>query len=153
MQSTNKDRLIRHSRGRKGQIGYGGGIGILLLEDFYPGFPGDLRNASAWGFPIQYQMVPNLDICRLVEDPDRDLDSYIQPIVTAARELQDRYGCRAIAAECGFFAYFQKHVAEALDVPVFMSSLLQINWIQSLIGADKVVGVYTSMSYSPEIGQ
>jgi len=144
MQSRNKDRLIRENRARPGQLAYGTGLGILLLEDVYPGFPGDLRNASAWGFPIQYQVVPNLDIFGLVEDPDRDLESYVEPIVEAAKTLQNRYGCRAIAAECGFFAYFQKHVAAALHVPVFMSSLLQINWIQSLIGPDKTVGIYTS---------
>ena len=144
MHSRNKDRLIKHSRGRSGQLAYGGGIGILLLQDVYPGFPGDLRNASAWGFPIQYQVVPNLDIYRLVEDPDRDLEAYVEPIVEAALNLQNTFGCRAIAAECGFFAYFQRHVAARLDVPVFMSSLLQTGWIQTLIGPDKVVGVYTS---------
>lgn len=144
MHSRNRDRLVTEARAKPGQIAYGGGIGILLLEDIYPGFPGDLRNASAWGFPIQYEMVPNLDIYRLVEEPGKNLDTYIAPIVEAALRLQNRYGCRAIAAECGFFAYFQKHVAAALDVPVFMSSLLQINWIQSIIGPDKLVGVYTS---------
>lgn len=144
MQSRNRDRLVRDSRARPGQKAYGGGIGILLLDDVYPGFPGDLRNASGWGFPIQYQVVPKLDIYGLVEKPDRDLDAFIQPIIEAAKTLQNTYGCRAIAAECGFFAYFQKHVAAALDVPVFMSSMLQINWIQSIIGPDKVVGVYTS---------
>ena len=144
MQSRNRDRLVTDSRSRPGQKAYGGGIGILLLDDVYPGFPGDLRNASAWGFPIQYQVVPNLDIHGLVEKPDRDLDAFIQPIIDAARTLHDVYGCRAIAAECGFFTYFQKHVAAALDVPVFMSSMLQINWIQSIIGPEKVVGVYTS---------
>jgi hypothetical protein len=50
-------------------------------------------------------------------------------------------GCRAIAAECGYFAYFQKDVAAHVDVPVFMSSLLQVSWAQQLIGPDKVVGI------------
>ena len=50
-------------------------------------------------------------------------------------------GCRAIAAECGYFAYFQKDVTKAVDVPVFMSSLLQVPFIQQLIGPDKSVGI------------
>jgi hypothetical protein len=50
-------------------------------------------------------------------------------------------GCRAIAAECGYFAYFQKDVAEYVDVPVFMSSLLQVPWAQQLIGSNRVVGI------------
>lgn len=50
-------------------------------------------------------------------------------------------GCRAIAAECGYFAYFQKDIAGYVDVPVFMSSLLQVPFAQRLIGPDKVVGI------------
>jgi hypothetical protein len=50
-------------------------------------------------------------------------------------------GCRAIAAECGYFAYFQRDIAGYVDVPVFMSSLLQVPWAQRLIGQDKVVGL------------
>jgi hypothetical protein len=144
MDSRNRDRFVRQCTARPGQKAYGGGLGILLLDDVYPGFPGDLRNASAWGFPVQYEVVPDLDIYGLVEKPDRNLDDHIEPIIAAARRLQDTFGCRAIAAECGFFAYFQEHVAAALDVPVFMSSMLQIAWIQAIIGPEKVVGVYTS---------
>ena len=143
MQSTNKDRLIKSSRARPGQLAYGGGIGVILLDDVFPGFPGDVRNASGWGFPVQYQVVKDLDIWGLVDGPDKDLDSHVGPIIEAAKTLQNTYGCRAIAAECGFFAYYQKHVAAALDVPIFMSSLLQIGWAQTLIGPDKVVGVFT----------
>jgi hypothetical protein len=50
-------------------------------------------------------------------------------------------GCRAIAAECGYFAYFQKAIAGYVNVPVFMSSLLQVPLAQQLIGPDKVVGL------------
>jgi hypothetical protein len=50
-------------------------------------------------------------------------------------------GCRAIAAECGYFAYFQKDVAGHVDVPVFMSSLLQVPFIQQVIGPEKTVGI------------
>ena len=48
-------------------------------------------------------------------------------------------GCRAIAAECGYFAYFQKDIAGYVDVPVFMSSLLQVPFIQQIIGPDRQV--------------
>lgn len=143
MQSMNKDRFLRHSRAKPGQLLYGAGLGVLLLDDVFPGFPGDVRNASGWGFPIQYQVIKNLDIWNLVDGPDKDLDAHVGPIVEAAKVLQDTYGCRAIAAECGFFAYYQRHVAAALEIPVFMSSLLQIGWAQTLIGPDRVVGVFT----------
>jgi hypothetical protein len=50
-------------------------------------------------------------------------------------------GCRAIAAECGYFSYFQREIADCVDVPVFMSSLLQVPMAQQLIGSEDVVGV------------
>lgn len=50
-------------------------------------------------------------------------------------------GCRAIAAECGYFSYFQREIAEYVDVPVFMSSLLQVPLAQQLIGPEDVVGI------------
>jgi len=50
-------------------------------------------------------------------------------------------GCRAIAAECGYFGYFQKEVAGYVDIPVFMSSLLQVPLIQQVIGPKKDVGI------------
>ena len=51
-------------------------------------------------------------------------------------------GCRAISAECGYFSYFQKEIAASVDVPVFMSSLLQVPLAQQVIGPEKVVGIY-----------
>jgi hypothetical protein len=29
-------------------------LGIIVLDSAYPGFPEDIRNASAFPFPIQY---------------------------------------------------------------------------------------------------
>ena len=58
----------------------------------------------------------------------------------AAQHLEEM-GCRAIAAECGYFAYFQREIAASVRVPVFMSSLLQVPFAQQLIGPDRVVGI------------
>ncbi|TIW11746.1 MAG: aspartate/glutamate racemase family protein, partial [Mesorhizobium sp.] len=99
------------------------GLGIMLLDEVYPGFPGDVRNASAYPFPIQYEVVEGVDIDRLVFQADKS--ACVKPILQAARRLE-RMGCRAIAAECGNFAFFQKEVAAEVKVPVFMSSLLQV---------------------------
>ena len=61
-------------------------------------------------------------------------------MIRAAKKLES-LGCRAVAAECGYFAFFQKDVAEAVDIPVFMSSLLQVPFIQQVIGPAKKVGI------------
>ena len=49
-----RDVSINYIRARKDHRCYGMGLGIIILDDVYPGFPGDVRNASAYPFPIQY---------------------------------------------------------------------------------------------------
>ena len=138
MRYGNRDLGINHVRTRKNHTCYGMGIGIMVLDDAYPGFPGDVRNASAFPYPIQYEIAEGVDNYTLVWEADKS--PCREPILRAAKKLE-RMGCRAIAAECGYFAYFQKDVAGSVDVPVFMSSLLQVPFIQQVIGPDKAVGV------------
>ena len=134
----NRDFGINYIKARKDHRCYGMGLGIIILDDVYPGFPGDVRNASAFPFPIQYEIVEGVDIWALVHEEDKS--PCREPIRRAAKKLESM-GCRAIAAECGYFAYFQKDIAGYVDVPVFMSSLLQVPFAQQLIGPDKVVGI------------
>jgi hypothetical protein len=135
---SNRDMAINHIATRKNHTCYGMGLGIMVLDDPYPGFPGDVRNASAFPYPIQYEIVEGIDNRALVWDQDKS--PCLAPILAAAGKLE-RMGCRAIAAECGYFAYFQKDVAGAVDIPVFMSSLLQVPFIQQVIGPHKKVGI------------
>lgn len=138
MYQGSRDMGITRIKARKDHKCYGMGLGIIILDDVYPGFPGDVRNASAYPYPIQYQIVKGVDIQKLCVAEDKS--PCLEPILFAARELE-RYGCRAISAECGYFAYFQKEVAAAVDVPVFLSSLLQAPWARQVLGPDKVVGI------------
>ena len=133
-----RDMGIRNIRARSDHRCYGMGLGIIILDDVYPGFPGDVRNASAYPFPIQFEIAEKVDIRALVVEEDKS--TCLEPIQRAAKKLE-RMGCRAIAAECGYFAFFQKEIAKCVDVPVFMSSLLQIPWAQQIVGPDKVVGI------------
>jgi hypothetical protein len=134
----NRDMGINLIKARKDHRCYGMGLGIIILDDVYPGFPGDVRNASAYPFPIQYEIAEGVDIWALVHEEDKS--PCREPIRRAASKLE-KMGCRAIAAECGYFAYFQKDIAGYVDVPVFMSSLLQVPFAQQLIGPNKVVGI------------
>ena len=134
----NRDFGVRTIRARKNHSCYGMGLGIMILDEVYPGFPGDVRNASAYPFPIQYQVIDGVDIPKLVFAEDKS--PCLEPILAAARALE-KMGCRAIAAECGYFAYFQREVAAHVDIPVFMSSLLQVSFIQRLISPRRKVGI------------
>ena len=134
----NRDMRVDYARTRKNHTCYGMGLGIMVLDDAYPGFPGDVRNASAFPYPVQYEIAAGVDNYTLVWEQDKT--PCRAPILRAAEKLE-RMGCRAIAAECGYFAYFQKDVAGHVDVPVFMSSLLQVPFIQHLIGPEKTVAI------------
>jgi len=152
---TSHDHDINYIKTRKNHSCYGMGLGIILLDDIYPGYPGDVRNASAFPYPVQYELAEGVDTYTLVCADDKS--PCLEPILRAANRLE-RMGCRAIAAECGYFAYFQKEVAGALDVPVFMSSLLQVPFIQQVIGPQKAVGIvcaqkrYLSLSHLKNVG-
>ncbi len=135
---------ITHISARPEQRSYGMGLGVILLDDVYPAFPGDVRNASGYPFPIQYEIARDVDIYRLVVEIDKS--PCLAPLLRAAKNLE-RMGCRAIIGECGYFAYFQREVAASVSVPVFMSSLLQVPLAQQLISPEKVVGVLMANSH------
>ncbi|MBN2285156.1 MAG: aspartate/glutamate racemase family protein [Tissierellales bacterium] len=134
----NRDMGINHIKTRPMGICSGMGLGIMVMDQFYPGFPGDVRNASAYPFPVQFEAIEGLEIDPLLYGEDKD--QFIPIILKAAKRLE-RIGCRAIAAECGYFAYYQKIVADEMDIPVFMSSLLQVPLIQRTISSKKKVGI------------
>ncbi len=138
MHYGNRDLGITTIHAQAGKYAYGLGLGVMLVDEVYPGFPGDVRNASAYPFPIQYDVVEGVDIVKLVHGDDRS--GCLPPILDAARRLE-RMGCRAIAAECGYFSYYQEAVARHVGVPVFMSSLLQVPLMQRLVGLESEVGI------------
>jgi len=138
MYNYSRDPGINHIRARKGKLGYGMGLGTLILDEIYPAFPGDLRNPSAYPYPVQLGVVKGIDCEMLIRGEDKT--PCRQPILDAAAELE-RFGCRALVAECGYFGFFQKDVKNHVDIPVFMSSLLQFNWIQQTISDDKFIGI------------
>lgn len=99
-------------------------IGIIAVDMGYPKLPGNVVNATTYAYPVLYKKV-SFEIEQLFRgDPELE-----RMIVAAAQELVAD-GVRAIIGACGYFAHFQKQVAAAVDVPVFLSSLCQIPLIK-----------------------
>lgn len=120
------------------QSWYGEQIGILILDAAYPCIPGNVGNASTYSYPVRYQEVEGASIDRLLNQRDPALrDAFIE----AAVDLQKR-GVRAISGACGFMALFQEEIQAAVDVPVFVSSLIQIPFMYAITG--KRVGIITA---------
>lgn len=133
----------------KGQVMGGHAVGILLLEVGYPIIPGNVANASTFNFPVRYKVVKDATIERLLYKADPTL---AEPIIAAARELQQD-GVKAIVGSCGYFGMFQKETAAALDVPVFMSSLLQVPMICRSLKPNQKLGILCAEStcLSPKV--
>lgn len=120
------------------QAWFGDTIGIIVLDARYPCIPGNVANASSYTFPVRYQTIQGASIDRLLYSHAPNL---AKPFIEAALTLQDT-GVKAISGACGFMALFQKQVAAALDIPVFLSSLLQIPFIHTI--TNKPIGILTA---------
>ncbi|WP_134704477.1 aspartate/glutamate racemase family protein [Ammoniphilus sp. YIM 78166] len=128
-------------RARKGQVSYGEAIGILMLETYAPFIPGDVGNASTYSFPVRYQTVKDFTVDRLFSKDMSLLDA-----VKQAGEQLVADGVKAITGDCGYMALFQRELAEHLEVPVFMSSLLQVPFISRMLRAEEKVGILCASS-------
>lgn len=126
-----------------GQTSYGQDIGILLLDSHAPFIQGDVANAKSYAYPVRFKPVPGLTVERLLS---HDL-SLMPDIVQKARELEQE-GVRAISSDCGFMGFFQKEVQAAVNIPVLLSSLLQIPFIRSTLPQDSRLGIITAHSGS-----
>jgi hypothetical protein len=124
---------------RPGQRVYGFPVGILKLDGGAPYVPGDVSNASTFDFPVMYKVVPGATFKRVREADESLLDAFIE----SGRELEQS-GVRAIAGACGFMGAYQEALAEAMDVPVFLSSLMLVPLMARAMGPGAKVGVVTA---------
>lgn len=129
----------RSSIARGGKSIYGAPLGILMLEARFPRIFGDMGNGETWPFPVLFRVVRGASPERVVlNGAQGTLDAFIE----AARDLVD-LGAEAITTNCGFLALFQRELAEAVQVPVATSSLMQVPWVQATLPPGKRVGVVT----------
>ena len=127
----------------KGQAIAGNAIGILVLDLWYPYLPGNVANASTYNFPVQYKILRGSTIPQILSADPTLLDL----IVEGGRELE-KQGARAIVGACGYFGNYQKEAAAILDVPVFLSSVLQIPIIRRGLKPNQKIGVICAVADS-----
>lgn len=128
---------------------YGIIIGILMLETIFPRIPGELGNATSFRYPVRYHIVKGASPNRVVREKDPAL---LEPFVKGAQELE-KFGVKAITTNCGFLAQFQPEIANAVNIPFFSSSLMQIPMVYRMLRRDQKVGVLTvnSISLTPDL--
>lgn len=129
---------------RGGQNICGISIGVLCLESYFPKPPGHIKNPSALPFTLLYETMKGMTVPKLLQDPSAEM---MIPMIEAARRLEAE-GVRAITGSCGFLALFQKEISQAVSIPVFTSSLMQIPLAYYMTGASAPVGVITASKAS-----
>jgi hypothetical protein len=122
-----------------GKTVFGAAVGILMLDTRFPRIPGDVGNAASWPFPVLYRVVRGASPDHVVR---READGLLPAFIAAARDLVAD-GADGITTNCGFLALFQDALAEAVDVPVASSSLMQVPLVQRLLPPAKVPGIVT----------
>lgn len=113
-------------------------IGVLSLESYFPKPPGHIKNPSSLPFTACYEILHGITVPDLLNNPSTDI---LAPILAAAQRLEQQ-GVKAITGSCGFLALFQTEIAQAVSVPVFVSSLLQVPMAYQMTQAP--VGVLTA---------
>lgn len=122
-----------------GKAIYGASIGILMLEARFPRIHGDMGNARSWPFPVHYRVVRDATPDRVVRKRG---DGLLDAFIAAGRELVAD-GVDGITTNCGFLSLFQNDLADALNVPVATSSLMQVPMIEALLPGRQKVGILT----------
>jgi len=115
-------------------------IGILCLDSKFPKPSGHMRNPTTFKFPTTQHVVRGVDVKRLLFERTPEL---IEPFIQAAKDLEQS-GVEAISGSCGFLALYQKEIAAAVNIPVLLSSLLQIPLLQIMHGPDVRIGILTA---------
>jgi hypothetical protein len=108
-----------------------------MLDTHFPRPPGDIGNVTTFDFPVRYRVVEQATAARVVDGQAAGL---VEAFCAAARELESDGVC-TITTSCGFLALHQPTLANAVSVPVFTSSLLQVPLALASIGARRKVGV------------
>ena len=118
----------------------GGAIGVLCHEKiWFPTLPGNVMNAWTYNFPVQFQFLREVDN-KMIFVGEK---AAYERILEGCKELR-KYGVRAVTGACGFFGHYQKRLAAKLDIPVALSSLVQLPWIAATLKPDEKIAVLTA---------
>ena len=134
-----------------------GGVAIGVIQrggSRTPMVPGNMGNGTTFPFTLMWQqMAGNITIDMLVSAQPHP--KILEQVIQAGKQLQAQ-GCRAVMGNCGYLANYQPEVAAALDIPVFLSSLLQVPVILQSIKPERKVGIICAsgqvLSRAPALG-
>lgn len=119
-------------------------IGVICMDTDFTKIPGHIRNRATFDFPVRYHVVAGATAERVVTQADPTL---LGPFIAAARRLEAE-GVAAITSACGFLALFQRELADAVDVPLYASSLIQVPMVGRMMSRGQEVGLLVAKKRS-----
>jgi hypothetical protein len=111
-------------------------IGILHVESGHQILPGNVQHAGSFDFPVMYQKVSGVPAAAVMRgDPAAGA-----AIIDSALSLQAA-GVDVVVGACGSFANYQLEVAAALNIPVYMSILLEVPLLLRALPHSRQLGI------------
>lgn len=110
--------------------------GLMQLETL----PGNSTNPKSYPFPVRLQEVRGACVETIITHPSEEV---FRRMVTLCREMKEE-GIKAVSTSCGFNALHQQRLAGETGMPIFTSAILQVPFVQQMIGKDNTVGVITA---------
>lgn len=111
-------------------------IGVICMDTSFTKIPGHIRNPGTFDFPVSYRVVRGATAERVTGTDPPLLGNF----VAAARDLEAQ-GVSAVTSGCGFLAIFQRELADAVRVPLYSSSLVQLPMVHRMLRRDQRVGL------------
>jgi Asp/Glu/hydantoin racemase len=102
--------------------------------------PGNIAHPDTFSFPVLYKRVRGAYYQTVVVQPKTEV---LVAMIEASKKME-REGVKAIMTGCGFNAIFQGELANAVDVPVFASSLIQVPLVYQMLSKGQKVGIITA---------
>ena len=118
---------------------FGEKIGIIVWRTWYPALIHGHHNVvTTYDFPVRIKLISNWRApeSKMAEWSGWNVPEYIK----TAKELESE-GVAAICTNCGLTGTMHETLSNAVDIPVFTSSLMQVPFVSRSIKKGKKVGI------------
>ncbi|MDD3655666.1 MAG: hypothetical protein PHI72_02765 [Atribacterota bacterium] len=127
---------------------FGENIGMLLFGQWFPAIRyGHPCYVGTFDFPIRLKFIQNplppqeADLNKIKKAKGWNLEEWVK----SAQELENE-GVKAIVTGCGMTGTMQKDLSQAVNIPVFTSTIQFIPQIYYSMKKDKKIGILTASS-------
>lgn len=117
--------------------GFTAGVLVSASAEYKP--VGHIANALSFDYGVRYAVVKSITDC------SADEETIINEIKEKVLQLEME-GCRFIVSDGGTFGKYQKLVSSMVDLPVYMTSLMQLKWIKTGLKSTENILILSGLS-------